>query len=89
MVNDSNLFQVRVVYTLKPWENGTRVDQIPAEDWVDLARFDRLENKTMHDTPLLVNIKGCGYPPDITCPLFADKYENLTERGDTFPCYYR
>lgn len=42
----------------------------------------------MHDTPLLVNIKGCGYPPDITCPLFADKYENLTEMGDTFPCYY-
>jgi Na+ channel auxiliary subunit TipE len=80
--------QVRVLYSRRPWKNGTTVDMIPPSEWIDLSRYDELENKTMKDTPLLVNIKGCGYPPEITCPMFADKYENLTERGETFPCYY-
>ena len=30
----------------------------------------------MYDTPLLVNIKGCGYPPDIACPRFASRYND-------------
>ena len=30
----------------------------------------------MYDTPLLVNIKGCGYPPDIACPKFASRYND-------------
>ena len=30
----------------------------------------------MDDTPLLVNIKGCGYPPDIACPRFASQYND-------------
>lgn len=81
-------YQVRVLYSRRPWKNGTTVDMIPQSEWIDLSRYDELENKTMRDTPLLVNIKGCGYPPEITCPMFADKYENLTERGETFPCYY-
>ena len=42
----------------------------------------------MTDTPLLVNIKGCGYPPEIDCRAFTTKYENLSEIGETFPCYY-
>ena len=40
------------------------------------------------DTPFLVNIKGCGYPPDIVCDLFAEKYDNHSQAGETFPCHY-
>ena len=29
----------------------------------------------MMDTPLLVNIKGCGYPPEVDCAAFAIKYQ--------------
>ena len=42
----------------------------------------------MYDTPLLVNIKGCGYPPEIACAKFASDYETILENNDTFPCYY-
>ena len=40
------------------------------------------------DTPFLVNIKGCGYPPDVVCDLFAEKYDNHSKAGETFPCHY-
>ena len=42
----------------------------------------------MIDTPLLVNIKGCGYPPEVACPRFASDYRTLLNRSETFPCYY-
>lgn len=34
---------------------------------------------------LLVNIKGCGYPPAVMCKNFSDLYG---EEGTVFPCYY-
>lgn len=34
---------------------------------------------------LLVNIKGCGYPPSVRCSNFTAKYGVL---GASFPCYY-
>lgn len=34
---------------------------------------------------LLVNIKGCGYPPSVTCKNFTDFYG---VEGVSFPCYY-
>ncbi|XP_055312549.1 protein tipE [Sitodiplosis mosellana] len=34
---------------------------------------------------LLVNIKGCGYPPTVMCKNFSDLYG---EEGTVFPCYY-
>ena len=64
---------MRVLYTREPWTDG-----LPAENiwgWVDLTRFDDKEGKVMADTPLLVNIKGCGYAPDINCGSFANKYQ--------------
>ena len=44
--------------------------------------------QTMIDTPLLVNIKGCGYPPEVACGRFFSDYETLLDKGETFPCYY-
>lgn len=34
---------------------------------------------------LLVNIKGCGYPPNVTCKNFTELYGY---EGAIFPCYY-
>lgn len=34
---------------------------------------------------LLVNIKGCGYPPSVMCQNFSNLYG---EEGTVFPCYY-
>jgi hypothetical protein len=82
----SSYFQVRVLYSPQEWAEGTSVDDIT--DWVDLTRYDQNEKKVMSDTPLLVNIKGCGYPPAINCRDFAAKYENKSESQETFPCYY-
>jgi hypothetical protein len=79
-------FQVRVVYSKQEWVEGTLARHI--SDWVDLTRYDKKEKKTMLDTPLLINIKGCGYPPDIDCRAFTTKYDNISESGETFPCYY-
>lgn len=31
---------------------------------------------TVKDTPLLINIKGCGYPPEVNCDTYAEKYFN-------------
>ena len=39
-----------------------------------IPRFDEKEGRNMMDTPLLVNIKGCGYPPEVDCSAFAIKY---------------
>ncbi|XP_054271249.1 protein tipE [Macrosteles quadrilineatus] len=40
---------------------------------------------TVVDAVLLVNIKGCGYPPDIQCANFTASYGT---EGAEFPCYY-
>lgn len=37
------------------------------------------------EATLLVNIKGCGYPPSVLCKNFSDLYG---EEGTVFPCYY-
>lgn len=37
------------------------------------------------DAILLVNIKGCGYPPKVICANFTEKYGT---EGTVFPCYH-
>lgn len=37
------------------------------------------------DAVLLVNIKGCGYPPSVLCSNFTDTYG---VEGTEFPCYH-
>jgi len=83
-------WQVRVKYSVTPYVNdSSEVNHYIAEDqWRDLSRIDMMEEKMHEDTPLLVNIKGCGYPPDISCPAFAQKYKEMNTEGKYFPCYY-
>lgn len=37
------------------------------------------------DAVLLVNIKGCGYPPSVLCANFTETYG---QEGTEFPCYH-
>lgn len=51
------------------------------------VNYTALGNDTSPDTEatLLVNIKGCGYPPEVRCSNFTLSYG---EAGTEFPCYY-
>lgn len=91
--------QIRVIYTPDvPYENNTYVSDINPRYWADLTRIERpVDPETLEplgiemvvdDTPLLINIKGCGYPPDVDCDMYAEKYENYSLNEETFPCYY-
>ncbi|CAL8133804.1 unnamed protein product [Orchesella dallaii] len=57
-------------------ENFTMVDP---SDWLDESKWD------VSYTQLLINAKGCGYPPKVRCDEYGMTYKQL---GRTFPCYY-
>ena len=46
------------------------------------------EERTVKDTPLLINIKGCGYPPEVNCDIYSERYQNFSLERLTFPCHY-
>ena len=35
-----------------------------------------LMEDVVEETPLLINNKGCGYPPDVNCDRYAEMYQN-------------
>jgi len=88
----------------RQYQNNTGVEEIQDNEWAYLTRTERQadpdtgapltdENGNMlehvvEDTPLLINIKGCGYPPEVNCDLYAEKYSNHSATETTFPCYY-
>jgi len=91
--------QIRVTYTPEVvWENGSVVSDLETHQWADLNRIEKLRDLEtdeplgveiiVEDTPLLINIKGCGYPPDVDCDAYAKRYENYQAMDETFPCYY-
>ncbi|XP_052120591.1 uncharacterized protein LOC113207402 [Frankliniella occidentalis] len=43
------------------------------------------ESNATDEAVLLVNIKGCGYPPDVQCGNFSEQFGY---EGAVFPCYY-
>ena len=51
-------------------DNDNNVDQFDPETG------EALEDNIVEDTPLLINIKGCGYPPEVNCDEYADNYYN-------------
>jgi len=81
-------YQVRVQYIDQDYKNNTAIDEFHESTWKNLSRYDNLENETRIDTPLLVNIKGCGYPPEISCPAFANHFNEIFRARQTFPCHY-
>jgi len=92
--------QIRVSYTPKRlFENNTKAADIPDKEWAYLKRTEKpVDPETgepsesleyvVDDTPLLINIKGCGYPPTTVCDIYAEKYDNHSKAGETFPCHY-
>ena len=44
----------------------------------DTGEQSTSEEYVVRDTPLLVNIKGCGYPPTIVCDDYAETYSNYS-----------
>ena len=76
--------QIRVTYTpRRPYQKNTEVEDIQEAEWAYLSRTektdadaDKLVETVVEDTPLLINIKGCGYPPDVNCDLYAEMYQN-------------
>lgn len=56
----------------------------------NLSSMEALANYTVDmpqskEATLLVNIKGCGYPPSVKCKNFTDYYG---VEGAVFPCFY-
>lgn len=64
------------------------IDPVQAQNLMQTAAHT-ISNMTdiMHsdEAILLVNIKGCGYPPSVMCKKFSDLYGI---EGAVFPCYY-
>ena len=83
--------QIRVTYTpRRPYLNNTGVEDIQENEWAYLKRTEShadpdneddgdLMEDVVEDTPLLINIKGCGYPPDVNCDLYAEMYQNYSQ----------
>lgn len=53
--------------------------------YVEYAESGAQSSAPTREAVLLVNIKGCGYPPSVRCINFTAKYGVL---GASFPCYY-
>jgi len=86
------------------FQNDTSESSIAVEDWANLKRTEKLVGEDgepmmkadgvtpfveiVEDTPLLINIKGCGYPPETNCDTYAERYVNHSIEATTFPCYY-
>ena len=43
-----------------------------------VAETGAVRERYVEDTPLLINIKGCGYPPTIVCDDYAETYSNYS-----------
>lgn len=68
----SEVYRCTHIYvTYTPWTNTTEYNETELEDLVDAV--------------LLVNIKGCGYPPAVDCENFT---RDLGYEGNQFSCYY-
>ncbi|CAL7945969.1 unnamed protein product [Xylocopa violacea] len=87
----SDVYRCTHIYvTYTPWSNASMNDTGGRENTSNTAGHARTST-TPVPTPgdveavLLVNIKGCGYPPDVDCKNFI---RDLGYKGATFPCHY-
>ena len=80
--------QIRITYTPKIlFTENRNIDTFSPSDWANLDRMEKEiimdtgeeKENFVDDTPLLINIKGCGYPPNIICDDYAQSYQNFSE----------
>ncbi|XP_003425768.2 protein tipE [Nasonia vitripennis] len=74
---------IYVTYT--PWSNSSLNATEDELDAVPSIGTTREEEPEIVEAVLLVNIKGCGYPPVVDCENFT---RELGYEGSRFPCYY-
>lgn len=65
--------QIHVNYMLIPYDEFNEEEEYNDTMWVGRG------------IPLLVNIKGCGYPESVNCTVFSSNYSTVSM---TFGCYY-
>lgn len=68
-------FQIKVNYTAAPGAVPVRVQ--PEEEATN--------SSSLFTGFLYVNVRGCGYPPDVSCESFFQRYGRSRE---PFPCFY-
>lgn len=76
----SDMFKCTHIYVTFIESNLTFMPNIST---MMLANMTEIEHS--EEAILLVNIKGCGYPPRVTCKNFSDMYGI---EGAVFPCHY-
>ena len=76
----SDLYKCTHIYVTYIESNFTFMPNIST---MMLANMTELEHS--EEAMLLVNIKGCGYPPSVTCKNFSETYGI---EGAIYPCHY-
>ncbi|XP_071449319.1 uncharacterized protein [Hetaerina americana] len=66
-------------------EDEEEEDEEDDDDEEEDDEEDEEGDDDLEEAVLLVNIKGCGYPPEVSCTDFLKQYGLA---GSTFPCYY-
>lgn len=84
----SEVYRCTHIYvTYTPWTNTSLNESDYISDRTDVMMDEEEEDDepVIIDAVLLVNIKGCGYPPEVDCENFT---RELGYEGSKFPCYY-
>lgn len=76
----SDLYKCLHIYTTFLESNLTAGSNLTAMMLSNMTEFEHSE-----EAILLVNIKGCGYPPSVTCKNFSEMYG---VEGAVYPCHY-
>ncbi|XP_058793994.1 protein tipE [Phymastichus coffea] len=81
----SEVYRCTHIYvTYTPWSNASSNSTNLVTSSVDMSE-EIEEAEEIIDAVLLVNIKGCGYPPVVDCENFT---REMGYEGSQFPCYY-
>lgn len=74
----SDMYRCTHIYVT--FANNYTVTNDTLFDYNNFTNYEQSE-----EAMLLVNIKGCGYPPSVTCKNFTERYGG---EGTLFPCHY-
>lgn len=85
----SDVYKCTHIYvTYDPWSNSSVTNETMANATSlisTLSTSSMMTNTFGIEAVLMVNIKGCGYPPSVDCENFT---RELGFEGIKFPCYY-
>ncbi|KAA0194675.1 hypothetical protein HAZT_HAZT006363 [Hyalella azteca] len=85
-ITDEDLSQIEVLENFPDYIADDLTD--PYSNDLSLDRRRRsldLSDWDVTNASLFINVKGCGYPPDVNCTIFEIKYSKL---GRRFYCHF-